>query len=497
MISGLFSGGLYLLPIFTGAYADKIGFRKSMIIAFSLLSAGYLGLGVLPTLLEAAGLVEYGEVTRFSGLADSSERWMIVPVLFVIMLGGEAIEHENFSSIVNDIGLLHSLGIRLVVVYGARPQIDANLAAHHHEPLYHKNIRVTDAKTLELVKQAAGTLQLDITARLSMSLNNTPLQGAHINVVSGNFIIAQPLGVDDGVDYCHSGRIRRIDEDAIHRQLDSGAIVLMGPVAVSVTGESFNLTSEEIATQLAIKLKAEKMIGFCSSQGVTNDDGDIVSELFPNEAQARVEAQEEKGDYNSGTVRFLRGAVKACRSGVRRCHLISYQEDGALLQELFSRDGIGTQIVMESAEQIRRATINDIGGILELIRPLEQQGILVRRSREQLEMEIDKFTIIQRDNTTIACAALYPFPEEKIGEMACVAVHPDYRSSSRGEVLLERIAAQAKQSGLSKLFVLTTRSIHWFQERGFTPVDIDLLPESKKQLYNYQRKSKVLMADLG
>lgn len=416
---------------------------------------------------------------------------------FVIMLGGEAIEHENFSSIVNDIGLLHSLGIRLVVVYGARPQIDANLAAHHHEPLYHKNIRVTDAKTLELVKQAAGTLQLDITARLSMSLNNTPLQGAHINVVSGNFIIAQPLGVDDGVDYCHSGRIRRIDEDAIHRQLDSGAIVLMGPVAVSVIGESFNLTSEEIATQLAIKLKAEKMIGFCSSQGVTNDDGDIVSELFPNEAQARVEAQEEKGDYNSGTVRFLRGAVKACRSGVRRCHLISYQEDGALLQELFSRDGIGTQIVMESAEQIRRATINDIGGILELIRPLEQQGILVRRSREQLEMEIDKFTIIQRDNTTIACAALYPFPEEKIGEMACVAVHPDYRSSSRGEVLLERIAAQAKQSGLSKLFVLTTRSIHWFQERGFTPVDIDLLPESKKQLYNYQRKSKVLMADLG
>lgn len=416
---------------------------------------------------------------------------------FVIMLGGEAIEHENFSSIVNDIGLLHSLGIRLVVVYGARPQIDANLAAHHHEPLYHKNIRVTDAKTLELVKQAAGTLQLDITARLSMSLNNTPLQGAHINVVSGNFIIAQPLGVDDGVDYCHSGRIRRIDEDAIHRQLDSGAIVLMGPVAVSVTGESFNLTSEEIATQLAIKLKAEKMIGFCSSQGVTNDDGDIVSELFPNEAQARVEAQEKKGNYNSGTVRFLRGAVKACRSGVRRCHLISYQEDGALLQELFSRDGIGTQIVMESAEQIRRATINDIGGILELIRPLEQQGILVRRSREQLEMEIDKFTIIQRDNTTIACAALYPFPEEKIGEMACVAVHPDYRSSSRGEVLLERIAAQAKQSGLSKLFVLTTRSIHWFQERGFTPVDIDLLPESKKQLYNYQRKSKVLMADLG
>lgn len=415
---------------------------------------------------------------------------------FVIMLGGEAIAHENFSSIVNDIGLLHSLGIRLVVVYGARPQIDANLADHHHEPVYHKQTRVTDAKTLELVKQAAGLLQLDITARLSMSLGNTPLHGAHINVVSGNFIIAQPLGVDDGIDYCHSGRVRRIDEEAIHRQLDNGAIVLMGPVAVSVTGESFNLTSEEIATQLAVKLKAEKMIGFCSSQGVTDELDNVISELFPADAEARIKTIESTGDYHSGTVRFLRGAVKACRSGVRRCHLISYQKDGALLQELFSREGIGTQIVMESAEQIRRATINDIGGILDLISPLEQQGILVRRSREQLEMEIDKFTIIQRDNLTIACAALYPFPEESIGEMACVAVHPDYRSSSRGEELLQRIAMQARQIGLNKLFVLTTRSIHWFQERGFMPVDVDQLPASKKEMYNYQRKSKVLMADL-
>ncbi|WP_185922900.1 amino-acid N-acetyltransferase [Hafnia paralvei] len=416
---------------------------------------------------------------------------------FVIMLGGEAIEHENFANIVNDIGLLHSLGIRLVVVYGARPQIDSNLNEHHHEPVYHKHTRVTDSRTLELVKQAAGQLQLDITARLSMSLNNTPLQGAHINVVSGNFIIAQPLGVDDGVDYCHSGRIRRIDEEAIHRQLDNGAIVLMGPVAVSVTGESFNLTSEEVATQLAIKLKAEKLIGFCSSQGVIDEYGSIMSELLPNEAQTRIEKLEASGDYNSGTVRFLRGAVKACRSGVGRSHLISYQEDGALVQELFSRDGIGTQIVMESAEQIRRANINDIGGILELIRPLEQQGILVRRSREQLEREIDQFTIIERDNLTIACAALYPFPEERIGEMACVAVHPDYRSSSRGEALLKRVAAQARQMGLEKLFVLTTRSIHWFQERGFTPAEVDVLPLQKQELYNYQRRSKILLADLS
>ncbi|WP_340617786.1 amino-acid N-acetyltransferase [Xenorhabdus entomophaga] len=415
---------------------------------------------------------------------------------FVIMLGGEAIAHDNFSNIVNDIGLLHNLGIRLIVVYGARPQIEQNIAEHNHQPFYHKHTRVTDAKTLDLVKQTAGLLQLDITARLSMSLSNTPSQGAHINVVSGNFIIAQPLGVDDGVDYCHSGRIRRIDEDAINQQLDNNAIVLIGPVAVSVTGESFNLTTEEIATQLAVKLRAEKLIGFCSSQGVLDAKGNTLSEMFPNEGENRLHELENSDDHYSGTVRFLRGAIKACRRGVRRSHLISYQENGSLIQELFSRGGIGTQIVMERSEQIRRANINDIGGILELIRPLEQQGILVRRSREQLEMEIDKFMLIELDNVTIACAALYSYPDEKIGEMACVAVHPDYRNSSRGEILLNSIINQAKQVGLEKIFVLTTLSIHWFQERGFEPAGIETLPVEKQALYNYQRCSKILMLNL-
>ncbi|MBC8944118.1 amino-acid N-acetyltransferase [Xenorhabdus indica] len=415
---------------------------------------------------------------------------------FVIMLGGEAIAHENFTNIINDIGLLYSLGIRLVVVYGARPQIDQNLTQHHHQPIYHKYTRVTDVKTLDLIKQSAGVLQLDITARLSMSLSNTPLQGAHINVVSGNFITAQPLGIDDGIDYCHSGKIRRINDEAINQQLDNHSIVLIGPVAVSVTGESFNLTTEEIASQLAIKLKAEKLIGFCSSQGVTDTEGNTLSEIFPNEGEILLSKLESTGDYSSGTVRFLRGAIKACRRGVRRSHLISYQEDGSLIQELFSREGIGTQIVMERSEQIRRANINDIGGILELIHPLEQNGVLVRRSREQLEMEIDKFTLIELDNVTIACAALYSYPAEKIGEMACVAVHPDYQNSSRGEVLLGAIINQAKQIGLEKLFVLTTQSIHWFQEKGFEPAEITMLPVEKQALYNYQRRSKILMLDL-
>ena len=415
---------------------------------------------------------------------------------FVILLTGAVLKSNNYANIISDIGLLHSLGIKLVIVNGARNQIDESLKNHNIQPKYHKNTRITDASTLEIVKQVTGLLQLNITASLSMSLNNTPLQGAHINVVSGNFVIAQPLGVDDGVDYCHTGKIRRINNEAIDQQLDRGSIVLLGPVGVSVTGESFNLSSEDVAAEVAIRLKADKLISFCAEQGVLDEQKHVITDLFPIDADNYVNHKEQTGQYLSSEARFLRAASKACRNGVRRSHLVSYLVDGSILQELFSRDGIGTQVSMEHSEQIRLATINDIGGILELIRPLEEQGILVKRSREQLEIEIDKFTIIERDHMTIGCAALYPYPEEKMGEMACLAIHPQYRNSSRGDLLLEKIAERANNLGLEKIFVLTTRSIHWFREKGFNPAEVDDLPIKKKQLYNYQRNSKILMFDL-
>ncbi|OCG13884.1 amino-acid N-acetyltransferase [Gilliamella sp. App6-5] len=416
---------------------------------------------------------------------------------FVILLTGAVLKSNHYSNIINDIGLLYSLGIKLVIVNGARNQIDESLKNHNIQPKYYKNTRITDAHTLDIVKQVTGLLQLNITASLSMSLNNTPLQGAHISVVSGNFVIAQPLGVDDGVDYCHTGKIRRINKEAIEQQLERGSIVLLGPVGVSVTGESFNLASEDVAAEVAIRLKADKLISFCAEQGVLDEHAHVITDLYPVDADNYVNQKEQQGKHLSSEARFLRAASKACRSGVRRSHLVSYLIDGSILQELFSRDGIGTQVSMEHSEQVRSATINDIGGILDLIRPLEEQGILVKRSREQLEMEIDKFTIIERDNMAIGCAALYPYPEEKMGEMACVAIHPQYRNSSRGNVLIEKLTEKAIQLGLEKIFVLTTRSIHWFREKGFNPAEVDDLPIKKKQLYNYQRNSKILIFDIS
>jgi len=415
---------------------------------------------------------------------------------FVVMLGGEALAQNQFRAILNDVALLHSLGIKVVLVYGARPQIDAALAANGIEPAYHDGVRITDEDSLKVIKQVAGALQFDITARLSMSLSNTPMQGAQINLVSGNFVIAQPLGVDNGVDFCLSGKVRRIDAQGLKRQLDNHCIVLMGPIAASVTGESFNLTAEEIATQVAIKLKADKMIGFSSQNGILDRNGDVIAELMPNDAQNILNKLAEQGSACVGTMAFLKASIDACRNGVPRCHLVSYLEDGALLQELFSREGIGTQIVTESAERLRRASIADIGGVLNLIRPLEEQGILVRRSREQLEIEIEQFMLIERDGLVIGCAALYPFEEDNAGEFACLVVHPDYRDADRGSLLLKNIIGQARSRGYSRLFALTTRSIHWFLEHGFVIEDVEALPQKKKQLYNYQRRSKILALDL-
>jgi amino-acid N-acetyltransferase len=415
---------------------------------------------------------------------------------FVVMLGGEALAQNQFRAILNDVALLHSLGIKVVLVYGARPQIDAALAANGIAPAYHDGVRITDEDSLKVIKQVAGALQFDITARLSMSLSNTPMQGAQINLVSGNFVIAQPLGVDNGVDFCLSGKVRRIDVQGLKRQLDNHCIVLMGPIAASVTGESFNLTAEEIATQVAIKLKADKMIGFSSQNGILDRNGDVIAELMPNDAQNIMNKLAEQGSACVGTMAFLKASIDACRNGVPRCHLVSYLEDGALLQELFSREGIGTQIVTESAERLRCASIADIGGVLNLIRPLEEQGILVRRSREQLEIEIEQFMLIERDGLVIGCAALYPFEEDNAGEFACLVVHPDYRDADRGSLLLKNIINQARNRGYSRLFALTTRSIHWFLEHGFVIEDVEALPQKKKQLYNYQRRSKILALDL-
>lgn len=407
---------------------------------------------------------------------------------FVIAFGGEVVADGKFVELAHDFNLLAALGIRLVLVHGARPQIEQHLAKNQLEDAYHQGIRMTDAETMQCVKEAVGRVRVEIEALLSLGLANSPMANADIRVAGGNFITAQPIGVINGVDLMHTGSVRKVDTAALKDRMEFGEVVLLSPLGYSPTGEVFNLTLEDVATATAIALDADKLVFLMDTDGVTDRKGQLLKELTIAQAQT-VLSQKRKLPDDIGL--FLPCAVRACEAGVARTHLISRHLDGAVLQELFSDDGVGTMVVETTLNTLRAASIEDIGGILELLRPLEESGILVRRSRELLEREIQRFVVLEHDHRIIGCAALYRFPDEAAAELACLAVDPLYRDRGYGEAILNHMMTLAKGQGMKKLFVLTTRTAHWFLERGFVERSVTALPAQKKSLYNYQRKSKV------
>jgi len=410
---------------------------------------------------------------------------------FVIAFGGDAMLRPDFVDLIHDVNLLQSLGVRLVLVHGVRPQVEERLQASGEAAHYVQGKRVTDADTLEHVKDAVGSVRVDIESMLSIGLPNTPMAGAEIRVASGNYVTAQPAGVLDGVDLLFSGEVRKIAAAAIQSRLDAGEIVLLSPIGYSPTGEVFNLTLEEVATTAAIALGAEKLLFILDHGDTVNARGERVNRLTASQAQKLLR------DLPDGDMKlYLPYAIKACRKGVAKVHLVSAEVDGALLMELFTHQGVGTMLTRQSVENLRPAGIDDVGGILSVIEPLEQSGALVHRPRERLEQEIERFFIDELDGRVVGCVALYPFADAAAGEMACLAVHPDFRGANRGEDLLTAAEDAAREAGMTQLFVLTTRTAHWFVEHGFVPATPDDLPAQRKELYNWQRRSKVFVKAL-
>jgi amino-acid N-acetyltransferase len=399
----------------------------------------------------------------------------------------------KFVELTHDFNLLAALGIRLVLVHGARPQIEQHLSKNDLAGTYHQGIRLTDAETMQCVKEAVGRTRVEIEALLSMGLANSPMANADIRVAGGNFITAQPIGVINGVDLQHTGTVRKVDVAALRDRMEFGEVVLLSPLGYSPTGEVFNLTLEDIATATAIALDADKLVFMMDTDGVQDKKGKLAKELTISQAQ---DILGKKGKLPDDVALFLPCAVRACEAGVARTHLISRHTDGALLQELFSDEGIGTMVVESTLNTLRAATIEDVGGIIQLLRPLEEDGILVRRSRELLEREIARFVVLEHDHRIVGCAALYPFPNEASAELACLAVDAQCRDRGYGEAILNHMSSLAKSQKMKKLFVLTTRTAHWFVERDFKEADVDQLPKEKKALYNYQRRSKVFVKNL-
>ena len=410
---------------------------------------------------------------------------------FVIAFGGEVVADGKFAVLTQDINLLRSTGIRLVLVHGSRPQIEAQLKQRRARSRYHAGVRITNAVALACVKEAAGLLRVELDALLSQGLPNSPMAGAAINTVSGNFITAQPKGVLEGVDLQYTGTVRKVNAAAIETCLAADSLVIISSVGYSPSGEVFNLSMEDVAVAIAKALRAEKLV-FLSDAPVEDARGHLMPELSAQEAELLL-AQGK--NLTPDTRLYLNHAVEAVRAGVARAHLVSHKVDGALLLELFTHGGSGSMITADKLERLRPASIDDIGGILQLIEPLETAGTLVYRGRELLEREVQSFFVIEHDGVILGCAALYPLAG-KSAELAALAVRPEYRGRGYGEKLLAHGAVEARQLGYKKLFVLTTSAAHWFIERGFAEVPIATLPEPKKSLYNLQRRSKVLLKRL-
>jgi len=409
---------------------------------------------------------------------------------FVIAFGGDFVADGRFFDLTHDLNLLAALGVRLVLVHGARPQIEAKLKERRRRARFHHGLRVTDEVALASAKEASGRLRVEIEAALSMGLPNSPMAGADIRVASGNFITAKPIGVVDGVDFMHTGEVRRIDATAIHKRLEDSELVLLSPLGYSPSGEVFNLALEDVAAATAVALKAEKLIFLMDAIGITGSRGELLRDLTVRQAKALLA---KEGAPEGDARLYLPRAVQACEGGVKRAHLISGHVDDGLLLELFTHKGVGTMLTPDPIETLRPARIEDIGGILRLIEPLEAEGILVKRGRDRLEREIGRFVVLEHDKVTVGCAALYPFADERAGELACLVVRPEFRNAGAGERLLSEIEARARRAKLRRLFVLTTRAEHWFVERGFGEVGVDELPRQKRSLYNYQRRSVVLV----
>lgn len=409
----------------------------------------------------------------------------------VIMLPGAAVNHANFANIIHDISLLHSLGVRLVLVHGARQQIDRRLGDKSIDSQFHRGMRITDQGSLQCILEAVGSVRLKIEAALSTGLPNSPMHNAHIKVRSGNIVTAMPSGIIDGIDLQYTGQVRKIDVDALQEMIHNNAIALVSPVGYSLTGELFNLTYTDVATQIAIDLKADKLIALTKAHGIVDEKGVMQRQLTLLQCEKLLLKKETTDSHFS-----LKACYKACDQGVTRAQIVSYTEDGAIIKELFSRDGFGTMVHRDSYETIRRARFDDVGGIIELLTPLEEMGILVRRSRERLEQEIEHFTVMEKDGMIVSCAALYPFKQKNTGELACVATHPDYKNQGKAAKLLMHIEKQAHKLSIKQLFVLTTQTAHWFLEQGFKPTNIQTLPEEKQAPYNYHRNSKVFVKAL-
>jgi amino-acid N-acetyltransferase len=410
--------------------------------------------------------------------------------VFVINIDGAVMKLPGFAALLQDVAVLQSLNIEVVLVFGARCQIQ-DLATRRGIAISNDDgMGRTDAGTMELAIEAitrqASELMADLTA-------------LELPVVISSALAVHPAGVIDGVDQEFTGRIERVDVESLQTLLKADILPIVMPLGYDGRGVTLRLNSDAVAMELAVALNAAKII-FVSESGLTTQDGGRIAQLSVAGAREIFKKRDPRHDVNM--LSKLRYGAMACQEGVPRVHIVDGTQDEALLAELFSNEGVGTMIHADDYQQIRKASPNDVATLLSMMEQSMDDAALVPRSREQLQSKISDFFVLELDGNPIGCVAVHCFdaPDQSpmLAELACLFVRRSHKNKGHAQKLVTFAEETARQKGCQRLFALSTQAFRFFEEKaGFTVSDPQALPPARREQYERSgRNSKVLVKDL-
>lgn len=408
---------------------------------------------------------------------------------FVIKIANEIIDHPDFPQHAGDLALLHKAGIQMVIVPGARNRIDEVLDRYNVEKRFESGMRISTPSSIDLIKMAA----FDVAHRVM-----TALSGHRITAVIGNWVRARTRGVVDGVDFLRTGTIDQIRIEAVAQTLEQGTAAILPCVGHNEVGNPFNLSSDELAASAAVALNAKKLFHLGSEPVMKTPPWKVQADLKVLDdgrifrmTPAAVRKLLALNPGNPGQD-VLESAAAVCEAGIDRAHILDGRQPGVLLKEIFSNLGVGTMIFADNYERIRQMEAADVPGVLDIMGPLVAEGILIERTREDLEKHRSDYWVYAMDGVVHGCAALHSRGAD-CAEIAGVAVDPRYAQLGIGAKLISLLSEKALEAGVRRVFVLTTRTADWFLAQGFREASVHDLPPEKSAAYNMERNSRILV----
>ena len=403
--------------------------------------------------------------------------------VFVIKIDGRLYCDPLFPLLIRDVVLLHNLGIKIVLVPGTRVRINEILNSFGIKTCEHKGMRISTEEAIPFIKMATFDVANQVMTMLAE--NNA-------NAVIGNWIRARGMGVIDGVDYQSSGLVDKIDVASIQNVLNNNMIPIFPNIGWSLSGKPYNISSHELALKISVAMKAEKLFFITDFGGISINEAPV-SQLTIKEAKQILAKTPYDGiDEN---LELLNLSFDAAKSGVKRVHIVGGHHDGMLLKEIFSNIGQGTMIYSGEFDSIRKLDYSDIPEILRITRPLVEKGVLIERTNKDIEDLIGEFYGYEVDGILHAVAALHAY-DDNSAEICSVAVDSVYSGMGIGKKVVSFLISQAKSQGKSKCFLLTTQTSDWFEELGFVESGLENLPKVKRETYNKNRKSRIMVLNL-